>query len=100
MPTIEQIVKSISIEDLEDKWICYRCVAAGMSIADSLYHPEEMLESPKTGDNICPHCHDTEIYSGYRIMGKRQSVIVWGLIKEFERLKELHLKAHYDSEIS
>ncbi|MBN2052874.1 hypothetical protein JW756_05195 [Candidatus Woesearchaeota archaeon] len=100
MATIEQIVESISIEDLEDKHVCYRCVAAGMPIADSLYNPEEMPESPMTGDKICLHCHDVEIYSGYHRMGKRESARVWGLIKEFEKLKELRLKAYYNSEIS
>lgn len=92
METMEEIVKSININDLEDKDICYRCIAAGMNFPDALYDPYEMLESPSTFDKICLHCHDIEIFSGYRRMGKRQSEHVWSLIKEFERLKELRLR--------
>lgn len=88
MDFIEKMVENLEIEDLQEKKLCIRCVAAGCF---ELYHPNEMQEGISTSDQICAHCYENEEESGYKKMTKKEMKIVGEIIKEFEKYKEKRL---------
>jgi hypothetical protein len=93
MDDIEQIVNNIPIEDLENKELCIRCVAANFF---ELYDPDEMEEGISTSDQICSHCYDNELEAGYKKMNDKKITEVGKAIEKFNKYKEQRLNKEYN----
>lgn len=91
MELIEKMVQNIDIEDLREKIVCERCIAAGLSFEVALHYRGDMQASPSTQDLICLHCYDTEIDLGYDRLTKKEIAYVGKLIGEFEKFKKIRL---------
>ena len=89
--SLREEVYALDLEDLRNAEICYRCVAAGMSLENCLHSEESMMESEVTSDTVCLHCHDNERDLGYRRLERGKAKAVFKYIKEFERLRQERL---------
>lgn len=85
---IGKIVKEMKLEDLENKDLCYFCVALGVPIESSM-HSKDILEGgPITSDKKCAHCYDTEEESGRLKLTKPENEYASYVLDKFKELKE------------
>jgi hypothetical protein len=86
MSSIEKQLEELDKEDLGKK-LCLRCLAAGLSIKNSLWDEKKMEKSSYTSDLICPHCSVVEDEQGHKRIPRGEINYAGRIMRAFEDYK-------------